>query len=295
MKIAYEQKTTAIMSERFNNKLWRELIDNVCCHIDASQRGITAISPFGFELLGERSYLNNNLRRFYIYIGQPAGYPLSADELGENFKQNFFKQLQIIDEKFFQDVVITIKNDNLTKLKPDNYQCSEKDKLLDIQVRSGCNDILTDYAEYLLASLTSILCETGEARNLKENTKFRWRAYQLYIMHEKIFGHMINPLSKSELIAYTDVIKLISNRLHIFYQEKNNHIPATNHENLLIDELIKPRIQRIIKAISPKDGANEKIIRCRAYHYNDVLELSIDKDHYLLAMDTIKKTYLACI
>jgi hypothetical protein len=58
-----ESVSPQIFSKPFNNKLWRKVTTQICNDIDFEN--LEAISPFGFELLNDKKFLQNNIRRLY--------------------------------------------------------------------------------------------------------------------------------------------------------------------------------------------------------------------------------------
>lgn len=276
-----------LMDGGFNNQMWRKLLKDTCSVLQSEHPTISAISPFGFELLENKSFLHGQLRRFYIYVGEENG----SFDLANKFGKVLFEKLLKIDSCFLNDVVILIENDQLIKLKKNDYFCLPTDKLIDIQVRTTQSDVLSDYADYIIASLVSIDQEKGEVAGFRESKKFRWRLYQLYLMHEKLFGQLLQPLTAQQLHSYKVMAYYISNRIDIFY---NGNIEETlsADEKSLVDNLIKPRIKQMIEAITP--GVNERkfTLQCCAYHYNDKLELTLGELHYQCAVNKIKASYL---
>jgi hypothetical protein len=276
-----------LMAGGFNNKAWRKLLSMTCFELQNQYPNITAISPFGFELLEDKTFLQGALRRFYIYIAAES----HRLELSEKFSKIFFEKLLVIDPLFFDDIVVLIKNDNLVKLKETNYCCTSTDKLIDIQARNTKLDILTEYANYIITSLMSIEQNKGEVAEYQVSKKFRWRLYQLYLMHEKLFSDLIEPLTAQQLSCYKLITRLVSNRIDIFYHDDGKE-NLDDVEKNLIENLVKPRIKAIINAIAPKKGEGKVSLECAAFHYNDTLELTLSKFHYQLAVNKIKTTYL---
>lgn len=288
----HKKKTSfpRLMGSSFNNHVWRELLNSVCLDLKDDYPEISVISPFGFELLENKFFLQGHLRRFYIYVG-------IADEdaeLANKFSQLFLEKLSEFDPRFFDDVVILIENDKLIKLREDNYNCLPTDKLIDVQIRKTHSDILSDYADYIVASLVSLDKEVGEVAGFRTNKKFRWRLYQLYLMHEKLFGHLVRPLTIDQLHSYKFLSQCISNRVDIFYDGSIDETLSKKEMNL-VDSLIKPRINQMLDAISSCKQGRKVTLQCWAYHYHDKLELTLGELHYQDAVSKIKATYLGYV
>lgn len=281
-----------LINDNFDNYHWRKIINETCHGIDTSNLNISAISPFGFELLEKKKYLSKKLRRFYIYIGIANNTEIGKNKVISIFEKKFLKQLSVIDSRMLDDIVVIVKNDLLTKLRNTNYICKPTDKLLDIQVRHVKTDILTDYAEYIIASLSGIHLEKGEGSEFKTNIMWRWRLYQLYIMQENIFGHLLPPMSRLELQNYLKIFGITSNCIQFFFEPNNMFIPPSREENEIIYKLIKPRVAEMLNIIKPKSPETRVKIECEAYHQYDLLHIELDQEYYSDAIDKIRETYL---
>ncbi len=285
----------ALLEPVFNNGLWRQIITEACKITDQYFKvGLEIISPFGFEVLEDKKFLSNKLRRFYCYIGAPYQSNVDKNEVVSLFKQVLFSHLESIESRMLEDIVIVIQNEHLDKLRPDNYLCKLTDKLIDIQFRPVTKDILSDYANYTITTLDGILSNKGESGCYKTNKMRRWRLYQLYIMQEQLFGELISPMSPDECAAYHELFNFISNMIQIFYTPSMMDIAPNATEQHILNFLIKPRLNLIKNAVL--GDSNELLeVSCRAYHFEDMLNLHISKQIYWHAFNKIRRTYLSFV
>lgn len=280
-----------LLGERFNNFLWRKILDDTCTIVDTDNLGLQVISPFGFELLEDKTYLSHRLRRFYAYIGVNKHLKLNKQKIISHFRKILFKKLSIVSPQMWNDIVIVIESDKIIKLKNDNYICKPTDKLIDIQLRVVDTDILTDYANYIITTLAGLHLEKGEGGAFRTNLIWRWRLYQLYIIQEQLFSQLLSPMPAIEDMLYKSIFKFLTNKIQPFFDPNLMHSTLTDQENIIIHGLIKPRIEKMYKCIN--NLKNDKItIQCQDYHRNENLELTLDKKIYDLAINKIKETYL---
>lgn len=277
----------------FNNAVWRSLLSQIGQHLDKDGIGIEVISPFGFELLEDRTYLAKSLRRFYAYIGVPKGQVVDEIDLISQYRETLLNTLRVVDQTMFEDIVIVIEGDRLKRLKPNDYQCQPTDKLLDIQLRYVETDILTDYANYIIAALAGLYHEKGEGADYQQNRMRRWRLFQLYIIQEQLFGYLLPSFTVGEQALHQSIFQLTSNMIQFFYDPTLLFMGMTEEESVIISELVKPRIAAMYEAIQPRSPSTRHSILCYAYHYNDQLCLTIDQAIYWQALNKIKRTYLA--
>src|SRR6185312_15365597 len=147
----------ALMGVAFNNQLWRNLTEDVCHQIDVNHQNFQVISPWGFEVTNDKKFLEKRLRRFYCYVGVPATENINKNKIASEYAAVIHEKIYHISEEMYNDIVLLIEHDKLTKLRSDDYVCKPNDKLIDVQVRSIEEDILTDYANYLMCTLSGML------------------------------------------------------------------------------------------------------------------------------------------
>jgi hypothetical protein len=278
----------------FNNGQWRKNINNICDQLDQKYAGIETISPFGFELLGDKQFLNKNLKRFYCYIGLPKQERKISEQATltviENFSTILFESIKLYFPLLTKDFILTIHQNKFIKLRSENYipQCT--DKLLDIQVRYTDNSILDDYADYIIATLAALHDGKDEARFFIHNTRFRSRTFQLYVMQECLFSHLLPTMNQSEQDLYKLIFSKINNSVNIFYDTEKLNVQADNEELNIMDELIRPRINLMLE--EAKNHSDVFCLQVESYHVTDILQLQIGRKIYLELKEKIKQSYL---
>ena len=277
----------------FCNALWRKYISDLCKQIDIDNSNLEIISPFGFELLEDTLYLTKALRRFYCYIGLPNNkiHNFTASEISNRFSEALMSTIEKFGIKK-TDIAIVVNQDKFNYFHDESYRCNSSDKLIDIQTRVVESDILTDYANYIICSIDSIVAKKDEPQHYFENKRHRSRTCQLYIMLEKIFGYLLPKLTVTQEIFFKEIFKLIDNNIQMFYSPTELHTCASNFEMDILHELINPRIMLMYQECQ-LSGKGELIkVKCNAYHVKGKLELVLSKSIYEKAVSKIKNTYL---
>lgn len=275
----------------FDIVLWRKILDTVSKEVgDKFSIDIQTISPFGFEILMNSSFLKSNLRRFYAYIGTNSALSFDYHELLHVFRSTLMQYLSMYYENFHDDIVIVVEAEKMDFLREKNYICQTTDKLIDLQFRF-CNDtILSDYADYVIASLNGLIVDKGENRGYKHDIRHRWRYYQLYIMQENLYKNYLPSMTEHQQKCYSELFKIVGNMIQIFYNQELKKVEINDFEQCLFDDLIIPRLGIIRDSIKSKTGDNI-IISSTAYHFNDLLSVEIAKDIYREKSAMIMQTY----
>ncbi len=274
----------------FDNYTWREIINKVCHLTDTAKIGIEAISPFGFEEL-DKKYLKKQLRRYYCYVGIPNEVDCDLNIIAQRYRNNLLHCIAESGIFAIDDIVIITENQSFLKLKPDYYDCRYTDKLIDIQVRHVKKSILDDYAEYLMASLAAHLLNIGEASEYATNQVRRRRYYQLYIIQEKLFGRYTQPMTDSEKKDYEALFCRANNALQLFFNPELLYAPPDTEEMRIIQETIKPRVQKMHTAIRG-NGKNIIKISSNVYHCPGEICLELERDIYDQVYQQINNNYL---
>lgn len=189
-------------------------------------------------------------------------------------------------------IAILVLQETFIMCHKNNYQCSPSDKLIDIQTKIISNNILDDYAHYIICTIDSIFSKKDEPAHFLKNKRHRLRTYQLYIMLEKIFGYLLPIMTVFQSENFFSLFKLIDNSIQMFYTPSELFIDASDYELHIFDTLIRPRVEAMRAAISvPKESGLIKL-QCDAYHVPGKLELIINKNIYKKALNKIKSTYL---
>lgn len=253
---------------------------------------IEVISPFGFELLEDKAFLNKKIRRYYCYLGIRKTETLSPSMIASFFRKKLFEALAVNNKKIHDHFVLFIEQDNFIKLKNEGYVCQPDDKAIDIQCRYISHNILDDYADYVICSLDSLSNKKSDCADFLYNKRHRNRIYQLYLMLESLFNHLVPQLSAKEKNIYKQIPGLVNNRIDMFFNNDMLTEPATLNENNIYFDLINPRVLMIKEGIKGKNIIENISITCSAYHVYDKLEIIISKSNYYTAKDKIIKTYL---
>lgn len=278
--------------EPFPNKDWRNFLSEICKKVDKNQLGLQVISPFGFEVFEDKNFLCKSIKRLYCYIGVPSQTVSTCHpfEISKSFSEQLMLSINEIGIHS-SDVVMLAIQDKFLLLREKNYRCSNTDKLIDIQTRIVSDDILHDYANYIICTIDSICSKKEEPEHFIENKRHRSRTYQLYVMLEQIFGYLLPKMNSSERSSFSNLFNFIDNSLQMFYADSELFIPASNVEINLLNSLITPRVQLIKKSLQGNSGELIRL-QCDAYHVEGKLELMINKNIYDNAVVKIKSTYL---
>ena len=167
-----------------------------------------------------------------------------------------------------------------------------KIKLIDIQTKSISNDILGDYANYVICTVDSICSKKEEPEHFFENKRHRCRTFQLYVMLEKVFGYLLPPMTMFQEENFSGLFKFIDNSIQIFYTSSELFINASQYELHILSSLIQPRVELMRQAIRLSDPVELINLRCEAYHVPGKLELEINKNTHKNAVEKIRATYL---
>lgn len=281
----------------FCNRTWRHFVKNICKKIDRNNLSLQVISPFGFELLEDKKFLYKSIRRLYCYIGIPSQNAFSCDlfEISKTFSDCLLSSIHEIGINL-SDVAILALQDKIILCHENNYQCSHSDKLIDIQTKIISNDILHDYANYIICTIDSISSKKEEPAHFIESKRHRCRTYQLYVMLEKIFGYLLPSMTIFQAENFCTLFKLIDNSIQMFYSPSELFVTASNHELHLLHSLINPRVELMYQVIQDKSSPHELIkLKCDAYHVAGKLELKINKKIYEKAVHKIMTTYLSYV
>ena len=277
----------------FCNKPWRDLLENVCKKIDKNNMGLQISSPFGFELLEDKKFLYRSIKRLYCYIGIPVDAMFDGDlyAISKAFSEKLLSSIHHIGLNK-SDIAILVLQEKFTLLHKNGYQCSPADKLIDIQTKIISDDILCDYANYIICTVDSICSKKEEPEYFIENKRHRCRTYQLYVMLEKIFGYLLPAMTVFQEENFLSLFKRIDNSIQMFYTPSELFVEASEYELHILSSLIQPRVELMRQAISSSELAEVMNLRCEAYHVPSKLELEINKNIYRNAVEKIKTTYL---
>ncbi len=170
---------------------------------------LSVIVPWGFEILNNLSYLSRRLRRFYCYYGINTNSVIDKDKLGHSLGMSILNKLEIVDRVFYQRIVALLVGEVPILLRDSNYVCSIDDCVIVIVVKNS-DDILKDYAHYIIGTLDGISRNVGEVSNYMNYLIPRWRLFQLYLMHEELFGYLLPKMSiLQQRLSNEEMLKFI--------------------------------------------------------------------------------------
>lgn len=278
-------------STPFNNLLWRQLLAAVCNEMKNICE-IEVISPFGFEPLEDKTFLSKNIRRYYCYLGIKQNESMLPSTIASLFRKKLFEMLAINDIKILEQFILIIEQDHFIQLQNEGYECQIQDKAIDIQCRYVTHGILDDYANYIIGSLDSLSGKKSDCADFIYNKRHRNRIYQLYLILETLFNHLAPPFLDKEKEIYKKIPHLVDNRIDIFFNKKILSEPATFEESCIYYDLIIPRILMIEKAVKNKEESENMQLTCEAYHIQDNLKITIDRNVYEKAKNKLIRTYL---
>ncbi|MBP9742834.1 MAG: hypothetical protein KBD37_05700 [Burkholderiales bacterium] len=276
----------------FNRLNWINFIEGIA-HNFSLRLGIKldVIIPWGFEVLNNSSYLTKNLKRFYCYFGVSPNnlQQIDKNQLEYDIGMEIINKLKEIDIQFYNRIVGLLVEENPSLFHDSNYKCKIMDCLIVVIVR-GSNDILYDYANYIIGTIDGIMRNIGEVANYRSLLVPRWRLFQLYIIHEALFGYLLPNLSQHMQNLKTQIVHYARNDIWPFYNPQAAMVLAEGDELKFIDDLVLPRIFEIQQAI--KNGQGEIIkIKAQSFHYEMPLYIEMSKDIYTNAVKKIISTY----
>jgi hypothetical protein len=228
---------------------------------------LQVISPFGFELLEDKKFLYRSIKRLYCYIGIPANVMADGDlyAISEAFSEKLLSSIHQIGLNK-PDVAILVLQEKFTFFHKSDYQCSSGDKLIDIQTKIISDDILCDYANYIICTVDSICSKKEEPEHFIENKRHRCRTYQLYVMLEKIFGYLLPAMTVFQEESFLSLFKRIDNSIQMFYTPSELFVDASEYELHVLSSLIQPRVELMRQAIRSSSKSNELMnLQCEAY------------------------------
>ena len=116
---------TLYNNKKFNLLNWRAIVQNTCIKVLGDD--CQSLTPFGFEVTEETSYLYKNLNRFYCYFSSPLKAERSID-IEEKFVSELLDEIYINDADFFNRIsVIVYEHD---KIKVDLLKEFSDDSIL---------------------------------------------------------------------------------------------------------------------------------------------------------------------
>lgn len=270
--------------EKFNLVNWREIVQKAGVKILNS--GCQSITPFGFEVTKDTSYLYKNLNRFYCYISSPQIKNHSL-EIEKEFAKELLNEIKLNDNDFYKRIsVIVYEHDKIDVDLIKDF--SENSILINIEQRI-CDNLITDYAQYLACCLFEIENDTlQEFHRFHENLNVRNRCYQLYLIIECATQYLNIPFSEEEKNIFLSLHTLNKSKIKHYYTSKK-HINSTDKEKVYYD-IIKNRLHKIYTKITTNDKQTRNI-RLKSYNSDNWIEHNIPQIYYNNFVDFIITTY----
>lgn len=271
-------------NDKFDLSNWRKIVQN--CGIKTLDSKCQSITPFGFEVTKDVSYLYKNLNRFYCYISSPniLNHSLETEKI---FANHLLNELEIRYNDFYKRIsVIVYEHDKVCVDLIGKF--SKNSILINIEQRI-CDDLIVDYAQYLLCCLFEIENETlQEFQKFHDNINVRNRCYQLYLIIEYASQYLKIPFTDDEKYVFSSLHTLNKSKIKHYYTSIK-HINSSDKEkdfyNVITNRLHKI-YQQVIRNI------DETIhIKIKSYNSDNVLEHNVPLTYYNHFVNYIKSTY----
>src|SRR5262249_54085966 len=144
---------------------------------------LEAICPFGFELTGDPGFLARRLKRFFLYVGAAGAFNKPCDDLACTFFQNLHRNIVGADPTFADEIVaLVVERDSHFKrlLKSPDYEPTPRDKVFTIEHRLYSEDLLTDYADFMISTLFELAQRRlPQLGRFQSSENMRRRVFQL--------------------------------------------------------------------------------------------------------------------
>jgi len=209
-------KIVKLQSDSFNLPQFRALVEATAKEVSGAEYTLEAICPFGFELTQDPQFLNRQLKRFFLYIGSAKAFDRPSDALAQEYFAHLLHNISVVDSQFADRIVVfIIERDSHFKrlLKPDSYSPSSHDKVFTIEHRIYHGDLITDYADFLIATLFEFgnrslpqLNRFDKSENIRRRvlqlpqSQLRHRHRRLLLVHRQA-GRSPERLSRAEWAA----------------------------------------------------------------------------------------------
>jgi hypothetical protein len=222
--------------------------------------GVEALCAFGFELIGDRSFLNKTLRRLNCLVGvrRSADLPAGFEIL---YAARLLRYLERRDRALFDTIagvkikhLLTapqIESIMLRRHSPE-YECAGSDRIVILSFRSMVSNIWTEYVDDILSRIGMLTTDFSAQRPPRN------RFYQLYAMYETLFGHLVPPMTveQTELKRFLTQTDNSIQRTYDSPADRASHPGMVSYpwEEMVIRRLIVPRMGLIAAAIRSQPG-----------------------------------------
>lgn len=224
--------------------LWRTIIRRSLERADPSS---TAIVPFGFEVLQQKTFFKARLRNFFVYVYGPREPQRSAEVAAGALREELAAVLRREQPSFFATVRCINTHQPFPILNPDG------DRTIYVRSRSFASSPLLDYAKFILAFPASVATQQQlrAAQQFKSDPLARRYFFQLYIMYMAITdrdGLLADPDYQAMLAA----VRTLS-RADVA-TDPEGMFPVTQEELELFGRKCVPTLTRAFQTVQGMEG-----------------------------------------
>lgn len=290
--VVLAEKST-IKIEGISHQKWRKVLIGIERDLQQLNPQFSVCGPFGFEMLWKAADAPKRIRKFYVYTNNPEQQ--DCNKLADIVENYAYQNIRAYYPEILDDFVIMAKNQSFKLCKPKDYICKSTDKLLDIQVRNIQENILVDYAKYLILVYQSIVTKTGEALEYKTSARCRSRMFQLFLASKKLYSDFLYEDAESNFSeVIVKVSPYISNLIQFFFDDSRDEFkPVSNIETKIIDQEVIPLCEAINNLLLPVGNEFTMNISIQSYHIKSpvFLSCSIDKVLYDALVEKVVSSY----
>lgn len=267
---------------KFNVQRWRQVTSSVGADIAP---GISVLCPFGFEFMGDESYLYKSLKRFYIYIGVPESSNLDKEKLGAEYCSKLLELLKKDYPQFYKSLGCVVNPLARSSLNSDGS------RLLYIAKPVTTDSILNYYTGYLLSIPHGVVNhQLREYVDFDHSIPSRRYLFQRVIVLASLFPDCAP--GESDLKSIFQFIRDHSRR-PISVERVNEE--RTPEERRLLDEVIEPMMEKITKVlVEPSSSTSEDEITtydCYDIHSQKALRAMARPSQFETRQKNIIKAY----
>lgn len=268
----------------FDVASWRALLFEVA---KRSGEDIQAISPFGFEILRDRSFLARRLSNFFVYVGTSSrDSKKKLEEICRSFTEHLVSELMASYVDFLREV-------RLISTPFFKIECERSGKRTIYVKCFPCHgSLLNDYAIYMIACIGGIVGgQIKAAIEFDRDPRSRRYLFQLCIIHDALFRDVGGGLSSS---ARNDLMDLIR-QLHSAELQGLSRIDSgpSDMELKVLHNLVLPYFRDLCEVVretrSSMDCAVD--IRSRDFHGQNWLTLNISKELLTEKVEYVVRSY----
>lgn len=263
------RKSMRLANGLFDLTSWRRIITQAA---DNTPWPCQVICPFGFEVSRNAGYLRGRLSNFYIYLGIPGLSIPRSYHLGDVFAHNLVSALRSEFPDFYSDV--------RTILTPSGSICCSPagHKTFYVKLRACADDLLWDYAQYLLAAVGGVNDHTIKAVvEFERDPLSRRYLFQLCLILSYIFPEARSILTMDNLSRLTHEIKALHDA-ELLRLPRTSSRPSPEQVALL-EDVVLPHFAHLSTFLKDRSSKQDDIerISIEDFHGKNILELIISK------------------